>query len=122
MCSYDGGYYCFECHENDEYYIPARIVHNWDFRRHKGNSLSVGRDNVIGSVSDGYRSRPTIGLHTWHISYMKDFTQENISTTVLPVPLIQEEHFNLSRDARKPVFGVSEQVRHKPACTSSEKS
>ena len=47
MCSYDGGYYCFECHENDEYYIPARIVHNWDFRRHKGNSLSVGRDNVI---------------------------------------------------------------------------
>ena len=28
----------------------------------------------------------------------------------------------LSRDARKPVFGVSDQVRHKPACTSSEKS
>ena len=29
---------------------------------------------------------------------------------------------HLSRDARKPVFGVSDQVRHKPACTSSEKS
>ena len=29
---------------------------------------------------------------------------------------------NLSRDARKPVFGVSDQVRHKPAYTSSEKS
>ena len=28
----------------------------------------------------------------------------------------------MSRDARKPVFGVSDQVRHKPACTSSEKS
>ena len=27
-----------------------------------------------------------------------------------------------SLDARKPVFGVSDQVRHKPACTSSEKS
>ena len=25
-----------------------------------------------------------------------------------------------SRDARKPVFGVSDQVRHKPACTISE--
>ena len=37
ICVYDGGYYCFECHENDEYYIPARIVHNWDFRKHKGN-------------------------------------------------------------------------------------
>ena len=29
---------------------------------------------------------------------------------------------HLSRDARKPVFGVSDQVRHKPTCTSSEKS
>ena len=29
---------------------------------------------------------------------------------------------DLSLDARKPVFGVSDQVRHKPACTSSEKS
>ena len=27
----------------------------------------------------------------------------------------------LSRDARKPVFGVSDQVRHKPTCTISEK-
>ena len=25
-----------------------------------------------------------------------------------------------SRDARKPVFGISDQVRHKPGCTSSE--
>ena len=32
-----------------------------------------------------------------------------------------DEH-DMSRDARKPVFGVSEQVRHKPTCTSSEKS
>ena len=39
VCSYDGGYYCFECHENDEYYIPARIVHNWDFRKHKGKNF-----------------------------------------------------------------------------------
>ena len=28
----------------------------------------------------------------------------------------------MSRDARKPVFGVSEQVPHKPACTSSERA
>ena len=25
--------------------------------------------------------------------------------------------YYMSRDARKPVFGVSDQVRHKPACT-----
>jgi len=35
-CRFDGGYYCYECHENDEYYLPALIVHNWDFRKHKG--------------------------------------------------------------------------------------
>ncbi|XP_021372835.1 pleckstrin homology domain-containing family M member 1-like isoform X2 [Mizuhopecten yessoensis] len=35
LCTFDGMYYCFECHENDEYYIPAFIIHNWDFRKHK---------------------------------------------------------------------------------------
>ena len=32
------------------------------------------------------------------------------------------ERIHLSRVARKPVFGISEQVRHKPACTVTEKS
>ena len=36
MCTFDGCYYCFECHENQEYYIPAFIIHNWDFRKHHG--------------------------------------------------------------------------------------
>ncbi|XP_064642692.1 uncharacterized protein LOC135497000 isoform X2 [Lineus longissimus] len=40
VCTYDGCYYCLECHDNDEYYIPSRIVHNWDFRKHK-----VSKDN-----------------------------------------------------------------------------
>ncbi|XP_060594531.1 uncharacterized protein LOC132748885 isoform X2 [Ruditapes philippinarum] len=35
VCKFDGCYYCYECHENEEYYIPTRIVHNWDFRKHK---------------------------------------------------------------------------------------
>ncbi|CAG2245530.1 PLEKHM1 [Mytilus edulis] len=34
VCTFDAGYYCFECHENDEYYIPAMLIHNWDFRKH----------------------------------------------------------------------------------------
>ncbi|XP_045162784.2 uncharacterized protein LOC123527417 isoform X3 [Mercenaria mercenaria] len=42
VCKFDGCYYCYECHENDEYYIPARIVHNWDFRKHK-----VGKKNFV---------------------------------------------------------------------------
>ncbi|XP_014672349.1 PREDICTED: pleckstrin homology domain-containing family M member 3-like [Priapulus caudatus] len=35
VCAFDGAYYCYECHENDENVIPARIIHNWDFRKHK---------------------------------------------------------------------------------------
>ena len=33
---------------------------------------------------------------------------------------IGELYQHLSRNARKPVFGVSDQVRHKPACTVTE--
>ena len=51
MCSYDGGYYCFECHENDEYYIPARIVHNWDFRKHKGNIVLIVKYVRVKKIS-----------------------------------------------------------------------
>ena len=40
--------------------------------------------------------------------------RQNVRTKRLPFGGI----FDLSRDARKPVFGVSDQVRHKPACTS----
>ncbi|XP_067658707.1 pleckstrin homology domain-containing family M member 1-like isoform X2 [Haliotis asinina] len=40
VCTFDGGYYCFECHENDEYYIPAHIIFNWDFRKQKVSKLS----------------------------------------------------------------------------------
>ena len=36
VCGYDACYYCYECHQNDEAYIPARIVFNWDFRKQKG--------------------------------------------------------------------------------------
>jgi hypothetical protein len=35
FCKYDGNYYCCECHVDDERLIPARILMNWDFRRHR---------------------------------------------------------------------------------------
>ena len=41
---YDKAYYCYECHENDEHYIPARIVHNWEFRKHKGEQHEYGNN------------------------------------------------------------------------------
>ncbi|CAG9540889.1 unnamed protein product [Cercopithifilaria johnstoni] len=35
LCDYNGHYYCPRCHWNDEWFIPARIVHNWDFSKYK---------------------------------------------------------------------------------------
>ncbi|GFS04670.1 pleckstrin homology domain-containing family M member 3 [Elysia marginata] len=35
LCSFDGGLYCYECHENMETYIPSSIVFDWDFRKKK---------------------------------------------------------------------------------------
>lgn len=57
VCTYDGGYYCFECHENDEYYIPAFIIHNWDFRKHKVSKRSIAflqdiEDQALIDISD----------------------------------------------------------------------
>ncbi|CAL1289125.1 unnamed protein product [Larinioides sclopetarius] len=34
LCYYDGYNYCYECHENDLEFIPARVVHNWDFEKY----------------------------------------------------------------------------------------
>ncbi|MGH0181655.1 UNVERIFIED_CONTAM: hypothetical protein FKN15_007436 [Acipenser sinensis] len=35
LCCYSGLYYCQSCHEDDVFLIPARLVHNWDTRKHK---------------------------------------------------------------------------------------
>lgn len=35
VCAYDGCYYCHECHENEESIVPAKVIHNWDFRKYK---------------------------------------------------------------------------------------
>ena len=35
LCKFDCKYYCFECHQDDERYVPARILFNWDFRKHR---------------------------------------------------------------------------------------
>ncbi|XP_025087005.1 differentially expressed in FDCP 8 homolog A-like [Pomacea canaliculata] len=35
LCEYNGRYYCEMCHWNDLMYIPAQILHNWDFEKRK---------------------------------------------------------------------------------------
>ncbi|KAG8240174.1 hypothetical protein J437_LFUL009464 [Ladona fulva] len=34
VCSFLGAYYCSECHLDEESIIPARVIHNWDFKRY----------------------------------------------------------------------------------------
>ncbi|XP_071442651.1 differentially expressed in FDCP 8 homolog isoform X2 [Hetaerina americana] len=34
VCSFLGAYYCSECQLEDEMIIPARVIHNWDFRKY----------------------------------------------------------------------------------------
>ncbi|XP_062972183.1 pleckstrin homology domain-containing family M member 3 [Elgaria multicarinata webbii] len=35
VCSYSGWYYCNICHVDDNFLIPARLVHNWDTSKYK---------------------------------------------------------------------------------------
>lgn len=34
-CEYTGRYYCYECHVNEAAVIPARVLHEWDFRPYR---------------------------------------------------------------------------------------
>ena len=40
QCDYTGLYYCSDCHHNEATIIPARVMHNWDFRPRKVLFLS----------------------------------------------------------------------------------
>jgi run domain Beclin-1 interacting cysteine-rich containing protein len=40
-CEYTGKFYCQRCHSGKKYYIPARIVHNWDFSMQPVNNGSL---------------------------------------------------------------------------------
>ncbi|CAM2100133.1 unnamed protein product [Caretta caretta] len=35
VCGYSGWYYCITCHVDDNFLIPARLVHNWDTSKYK---------------------------------------------------------------------------------------
>ncbi|GAB6019672.1 pleckstrin y domain containing, M (with RUN domain) member 1 [Chamberlinius hualienensis] len=49
LCNYDGFSYCQDCHENEESCIPARIIHNWDFKKYKVSKLAT---NFFQQIED----------------------------------------------------------------------
>ncbi|XP_043278921.1 uncharacterized protein Plekhm1 [Venturia canescens] len=34
VCSFSGNYYCATCMANEEFFIPSRIIHNWDLKQY----------------------------------------------------------------------------------------
>ena len=32
-------YYCFDCHDDEQYFIPAKVISQWQFKRFKGNII-----------------------------------------------------------------------------------
>lgn len=40
LCDYSGLYHCKQCHYNNETIIPARVVHNWDFKPRKVGGIN----------------------------------------------------------------------------------
>lgn len=47
LCDYDGCIYCQNCHWGDSSIIPARIIHNWDFRTYKVSRSSLQQINLL---------------------------------------------------------------------------
>jgi len=29
-------YYCFDCHDGEQYYVPAKVIKQWQFKKFKG--------------------------------------------------------------------------------------
>lgn len=40
VCYYSGWYYCQNCHQDNSFLIPARLLHNWDTNKHKVSKCS----------------------------------------------------------------------------------
>jgi len=40
-CYYTCKYFCRKCHHKEEYYIPARIIHDWDFRKYAISNVAL---------------------------------------------------------------------------------
>ena len=57
-----------------------------------------------------------------YVAYFKIICAMGVERRDKGSVLFHISKYLMSRDARKPVFGVSDQVRHKPACISSETS
>lgn len=75
VCSYDGYSYCPECSGSESNVIPARIIHNWDFRKHP-----VSRE--AKELLKKYEAEPLLDLRILNPS-LYDAVPELAATQVL---------------------------------------
>ncbi|XP_033763853.1 pleckstrin homology domain-containing family M member 1-like [Pecten maximus] len=102
LCTFDGMYYCFECNENDEYYIPALIIHNWDFRKHKvaKRNLSFLQDTEDQALINITEMNPKLYEH---VKEMEDAQQSRIQLTYLKTYLFTCKQ-SIAEEFRKSVW------------------
>ncbi|XP_069114407.1 pleckstrin homology domain-containing family M member 1-like isoform X2 [Argopecten irradians] len=102
LCTFDGMYYCFECHENDEYYIPAFIIHNWDFRKHKvaKRNLTFLQDTEDQALINITEINPKLYEH---VKEMEDVQQSRMQLTYLKTYLFTCKQ-SIAEEFRKSVW------------------
>ena len=72
-------------------------------------------------VTLGQQPRKSRKIHFYELQPKHYFFQINCVLVSLKVNCLSKLMFShISRDARKPVFGVSDQERHKSACAATE--
>uniref|UniRef100_A0A158PPN6 Transcription elongation factor SPT4 n=1 Tax=Anisakis simplex TaxID=6269 RepID=A0A158PPN6_ANISI len=94
LCDYNGRYYCRKCHWNDEWVIPARIVHNWDCEKY----LVCRASKQLLSFID---RKPLLNISQLNPSLMKFVTQLNRLHTMRKNILFMKCYFMCCKEARK---------------------
>ena len=87
-------------------------------------SLSICLDSysIVYSVAKYIKPQPTKKCHICFIIffYRVNISGDNFHSALGEVPASDVSSQHMSRVMRKPVFGVSDLVPHKPGCTATE--
>lgn len=75
VCAYDGYSYCPDCFGSESHVIPARVIHNWDFRKHPVS-------NEAKTLLKKYEAEPLLDLRVLNPS-LYDAVPELAATQVL---------------------------------------
>ena len=86
--------------------------------------IGVPRDIDYHSIKDCLQNikgvKAVHGLTVWCLTLEKNALAVHLAAGDYIMPFRRTNKATHTRDARKSVFGVSDQVGHKPACTDTE--